>query len=403
MSDRVTLSANREKLLKLLIDAFSAKIMKKTVFSKPQDANVIKTELAPMKLGDALVFRKTSYMRDGKAIQKNIDPRDTDTLNDILASYGQINLLTTVGDAELRTSKSGKENLAGAGKIENVLKSGVSKEDTAEAPTNDRKKNHMLSGNEAFLCELGITDRAGRIHDKKQHKFRQICRFLEYVEDIYPSLPASGKLLIYDLCCGKSYLSFAIYHYFTVIKKREIEMTGVDLKADVIEYCSGVASRLGYEGLTFICGDINEFAPGTEPHLVVSLHACDVATDIVLRYAASHRAWVILSTPCCQRELASKIDCPELEFVSKYPILRRKLCDALTDSLRLSYLSSRGYNVEACELVDPDDTPKNILLRAVRKKNFDPESEKARKLRLEFENTASFLLGGAENKLTFLN
>lgn len=180
-------------------------------------------------------------------------------------------------------------------------------------------------------------------------------------------------------------------------------MTGVDLKADVIAYCSGVASRLGYDCLSFVCGDINEFAPNTEPHLVVSLHACDVATDIVLRYATSHRADVILSTPCCQRELSSKLDCGELAFVSKYPILRRKLCDALTDSLRLFYLASRGYNVEACELVDPDDTPKNILLRAVRKKNFDPESQQAQKLRAEFENTCAFLLGEGGKTLDFLN
>jgi hypothetical protein len=187
-----------------------------------------------------------------------------------------------------------------------------------------------------------------------------------------------------------------------VIKKREVEMTGVDLKRDVIEYCTAVANKLCYDGLTFICGDINEFAPGTEPHLVVSLHACDIATDIVLRYAASHKAGVILSTPCCQRELSSKLDCGALDFVARYPILRRKLCDALTDSLRLSYLLSKGYNVEACELVDPEDTPKNILLRAVRNKNFDPESARAKKLRDDFENTAAFLLGDADKSLSFL-
>jgi hypothetical protein len=179
-------------------------------------------------------------------------------------------------------------------------------------------------------------------------------------------------------------------------------MTGVDLKRDVIEYCSDVASRLGYNGLNFVCGDINEFAPDTEPDLVVSLHACDIATDIVLRYAADHNAGVILSTPCCQRELSSKIDSPMLEFATKYPILRRKLCDALTDSLRLSYLLSRGYNVEACELVDPDDTPKNILLRAVRKKNFDPKSANAIKLKRDFEQTATFLLGQSDEILEIL-
>jgi hypothetical protein len=385
----------------LIIEAARAEVLRKVVFSKPVSADELKSELSPVRIGENLMLRRVSLMKDGKAIQKNINMEDTESINALALSHSQINILTTLGDAEFKCSKSGKELLSGDRKIRSAISSGVGKDKMVSAESNDRKKNHMLSGNESFLIELGICDRSGRIHDKKQHKFRQICRFLEYVEDIYRHLPKEGKLLIYDLCCGKSYLSFAIYHYFTVIKKREVEMTGVDLKADVIEYCSGVASRLRYSGLTFICGDINEFAPGTEPHLVVSLHACDVATDIVLRYAASHKAGVILSTPCCQRELSAKIDCPELEFVSKYPILRRKMCDALTDSLRLSFLASRGYTVEACELVDPDDTPKNILLRAVRIKNFDPENARARKLMEEFENTASFLLGDG-NTLSFL-
>ncbi len=395
------MTETRNNAVSLIIESVRAGVLRKAVFSKSVSADEQKTELSTVKIGDRLMLRSVSLMKDGKAIQKNLAIDDTEFLGSLAARYAQINIITTLGDAEFKCSKSGKELLSGDRKIKNAISSGVGKDKIVSAEANDRKKNHILSGNESFLIELGICDKNGRIHDKKQHKFRQICRFLEYVEDIYPNLPREGKLLIYDLCCGKSYLSFAIYHYFTAIKKREVEMTGVDLKADVIEYCSGVASRLCYDGLSFICGDINEFAPGTEPHLVVSLHACDVATDIVLRYAASHRAGVILSTPCCQRELSSKIDCQELEFVSKYPILRRKMCDALTDSLRLSFLASRGYTVEACELVDPDDTPKNILLRAVRIKNFNPESVRAQKLREEFENTAAFLLG-AGNTLTFL-
>jgi len=391
----------RLSTLELIHEAFAADILRKAVFSKPESAQEIKAELSPMFLGSDKVFRCVFYMRDGKAIQKNIAP-DKESLSELVESHGQINILTTSGDAELRTSKSGKENLSGDRKILNALRSGTANVKKISAESNDRKKNHIFSGDERFLVELGISDKSGRIHDKKQHKFRQICRFLEYVEDIYPSLPASGELLIYDLCCGKSYLSFAIYHYFTVIKKREVAMTGVDLKRDVIEYCTAVADKLSYSGLSFICGDINEFAPGTEPHLVVSLHACDIATDIVLRYAAEHKAGVILSTPCCQRELSAKIDCKDLGFVSKYPILRRKMCDALTDSLRLSFLASKGYKTEACELVDPEDTPKNVLIRAVRRKNFNPESPEALKLTEEFEATAAFLLGNSGNTLAIM-
>lgn len=392
------MTESRCAALALMIDAFEADVLRKAVLSKPASPDILKTELTPMLLGDKKLFRCVSHMRDGKAIQRNLDPQAS-ALREHIAAYGQINILTTLGDAELRTSGSGKEILLGESRIRTSLMKDIPVERLVSIGSNDRKKNRLLTGNEAFLIELGISDRAGRVHDKKQHKFRQICRFLEYVEDIYPALPKDGKLLIYDLCCGKSYLSFAIYHYFTEIKCRTVEMTGVDLKQDVIDYCTGAAARLGYTSLSFVCGDINDFAPNTEPHLVVSLHACDIATDIVLRYAASHHAKVILSTPCCQRELSAKIGCRELDFVSEYPILRRKLCDALTDSLRLAFLVSRGYRAEACELVDPEDTPKNILLRAVRRDNFDPESPMAKRSEERFKAIAEFLLGESGNTL----
>ena len=157
----------------LLQETFAAGVLRKAVFSKPDSADEIKTELAPMILAGSLVLRKTSYMRDGKAIQKNLTPDDP-ALTALVTSHGQINVLTTVGDAELRTSKSGKENLAGDKKIKNALNSGAADNNKAAIETNDRKKNYLLSGNESFLTELGISDRSGRIHDKKQHKFRQI-------------------------------------------------------------------------------------------------------------------------------------------------------------------------------------------------------------------------------------
>ena len=268
-------------------------------------------------------------------------------------------------------------------------------EDKKLAPeSNDRKKKRILTGDEPFLYELGITDKNGRIHDKKQAKFRQICRFLEYVEAIEEHLPIEGELRICDLCCGKSYLSFALYHYFAVVKGRKVLMTGVDLKPDVVDYCNRVCECLGFSGLEFICGDAIKYETETSPSLVVSLHACDVATDIVLHRATGWGAKVILSTPCCHHELANKLNCAELGFVSAYPMLKRKMCDALTDAMRLAFLRSRGYAVSAAELVDPDDTPKNVLLRAVRKKNFDPNSREAKKAAAEYEDIKRFLVGG---------
>jgi SAM-dependent methyltransferase len=223
-----------------------------------------------------------------------------------------------------------------------------------------------------------------------QSKYRQINKFIEHIEAVKDKLPAKS-INIYDLCCGKSYLSFAVYHYFKNVLKLDVNMVCVDLKADVIEYCSEVSSRLGFDGMEFVCGDIIKYDMKNKPHLVISLHACDIATDIVLNKASENGADVILSTPCCHHELNHKLNCEALNFVAKHSMLRQKMCDALTDSLRLMKLESEGYRVDALELIDPEDTPKNIILRAIKKKTFD--KARAEEIKKEYEETLNFLLG----------
>jgi SAM-dependent methyltransferase len=281
----------------------------------------------------------------------------------LCAIYAQANLITPVGDAELKTSKSGKITLLGEEKLRRALNGGGGFEALEEAL--DTKKNYLLRGNEDFLISLGISDKSGRVHDKRQGKFRQINRFLEHIDDIFDHLPKEGEITVYDLCCGKSYLSFAVYYYLTAVKKRQVSMLGIDLKRDVIAWCQGEAERLGYSGMRFVCDDIKNLPREVNPHLVISLHACDIATDIVLNSAIELGASVILSTPCCHRYLNDKLATPELEFVSRFPHLRNKLCEALTDAIRLARLEEAGYRVAAKELTDPDDTPKNTLLEAV--------------------------------------
>lgn len=380
----------------LILRAAELGVFRRATFSKPSDSSVLRTTAEPLMLSGHTALKIVSYLSDGKAIQKNfaLTGGEADTaLSSLLPQYAQINLMTTVGECEYRRSKGGKDLLIGADKLGRALdKAAQTGAPAAQIGGNDREKNRILRGDEPFLRELGIATENG-IHDKKQPKFRQICRFLEYVRDIENELPAEGTLHICDLCCGKSYLSFAVYHYFSVIRGRDVEMTGIDLKPDVMEYCGAAAGRLGFTGMRFLCGNVLEFRPEHLPDLVVSLHACDVATDFVLHLAAGWRTRVILSTPCCQRELAAKLNCSALSFASRYPILRRKLCDALTDSLRLLYLRSEGYSVNACELVDPEDTPKNILLRAVLRPNFDRRGIEAARLRSEYEKTRDFLTG----------
>ena len=197
--------------------------------------------------------------------------------------------------------------------------------------------------------------------------------------------------------CGKSYLSFAVYHYFTAIRGRTVRMVGVDMKAEVMAECEAVARSLGMDGLTFVCGDVTLFEfPGLSDgsarvHMVISLHACDVATDIVLDKATEWGARIILSTPCCHHDLNRRLNSPALSFVAEHSMLRQKLCDAATDALRLKKLEANGYETAALELIDPEETPKNIMLRGIRK--YSPDAARCQRAAEEYAAAYAFLTG----------
>ncbi len=351
-------------LADLIVRSASVGALKKAVFSKPQNKTCVRAVGTLRLIGKKRVLQLEIFHTDNKATHKNLPLDDTSFAAVVSFSDGfsQINLLTTAGDCEFRRSSAGKEVLLGGDKLNNALNAPIK---SVEIIGNDRTKNRILNGSEPFLIKLGVSDKNGRPHDKKLPKLRQINRFLEYVRDMEKNLPSDGTLYICDLCCGKSYLSFAIYHYFTVIKNREVEMFCVDLKDDVVRFCGNTAEELGFSGLHFISGDVAAYEPPKLPNMVVSLHACDTATDLVLNKAAAWKTKVILSTPCCHHELNHNLNCPAVSFIAEHSMLRQKFCDAATDALRLKKLQAVGYSVEAVELVDPDDTPKNILLRAV--------------------------------------
>ncbi len=373
-----------QALCNLIIDSSEKHILKKAVFSKPTSKDVLRTVLTLREISGREVLQAEIFTRDNKALHKNIERDNFDAICELCLDYMQVNLITTAGDCEYRRSRSGNEVIIGANKL-----SYDGAEKVASVGNNNEKK-YILSGNEPFLKLLGVSDERGRVKDKKTAKFRQINRFLEMIRDCQGSLP-EGKIRICDLCCGKSYLSFAVYHYFANILGYEVSMTGVDLKADVIEYCSSVAKELDFGGLEFICGDINLYNTDLLPDLVISLHACDIATDIVLNKAVEWGTKVILSTPCCHHELNHKINCEALSFIAEYSMLRQKLCDAATDALRLKLLEANGYSCDALELIDPEETPKNIMLRAIRKNNKN--SAKAIAAMAEYQRARVFLLG----------
>ena len=384
-------------LLSLVLRAATTGTLKKVVLTKPQkESGLTRAVLTAVQLRGEGHLQLETFHTDNKVKHQNLPLSATaeetvEALLPTLSLFSHVNLLTTAGDCELLRAKSGKVTLLRGEALSRAL---ASEPDTAPTATagNDRTKAHILSGNEPFLRALDVSDKNGRVYDKKQAKFRQINRFLELLRDVEKHLPATGTLYVLDLCCGKSYLSFAVYHYLSTVCGREVVMEGVDLKSDVVESCNHVATTLGFDGLRFYCQDVALFTPARETvDLVVSLHACDIATDLVLNQAIRHGAKVILSTPCCHHELNHTLNCPTLSFIAEHSMLRQKLCDAATDALRLKLLESRGYDVAALELIDPEETPKNIMLRAIyNEKKPQTVREKAT---LEYEEAKRFLLG----------
>ncbi|MBE6548666.1 MAG: SAM-dependent methyltransferase [Ruminococcaceae bacterium] len=389
---------NKSLLCRLILKAAQMGVLKKAIFSKPCDKNIKKTVLMPKEISGKVMLQAEIFHTDNKATHENTDISDAAKIAEYIEGYMQINLLTTAGDCEYKVSSSGKSVVIGGKKLEGELFAQKSFA-RVEIGGNNKTKKYILSGNEEFLKCLGVSDKNGRVYDKKQAKFRQINRFLELVRDVEKHLPKES-IRICDLCCGKSYLSFAVYHYFSVIKGMQVKMTGMDLKPDVIEYCSDVARKVGFDGLEFICGDIRAYEPREHVDMVISLHACDIATDIVLRKATECQADVILSTPCCHHDLNKKLDCGALAFVGQHSMLRQKLCDAATDALRLKLLEAKGYDVSALELIDPEETPKNILLRGIRKKNFDTNGKAAKAAMDEYLTAYSYLTGGKSPEFT---
>ena len=233
--------------------------------------------------------------------------------------------------------------------------------------SHNRKKKYILEEGipVPFLIDLGVMTQNGSIVNAHYDKFRQINRFLEYIEDILPSLPTGRELRILDFGCGKSYLTFAIYYYLKVLKGYPVRITGLDLKEDVIRHCNELAVKYGYDKLEFLCGDIAYYDGCSQVDMVVTLHACDTATDYALAKAVGWGAKVILSVPCYQHELNKQMKNELLSPVLHYGILKERMAALMTDGLRAQILEANGYRTQILEFIDMAHTPKNLLIRAV--------------------------------------
>jgi SAM-dependent methyltransferase len=249
------------------------------------------------------------------------------------------------------------------------------------------KKNYVLPEGMIvpFLVELGVMTKDGKIIAKKYDKFRQINRFLEMVRDVVGYLPKGQRLEIVDFGCGKAYLTFALHYYLQEIEKREVNIIGLDLKKEVIAHCGQVAEKLNLKGLKFTVGDIKDFKIGRDVDLMISLHACDTATDAALEKAVNWNAKVILCVPCCQHELYEQIQSKHLETLLRHGILKERIAALVTDAARAEILTMLGYDVQVLEFIDMEHTPKNLLLRAV-KGVSQQKREQARKRYEVFKN-----------------
>ena len=274
-------------------------------------------------------------------------------------SYKQIEIVTQETCYSALVSKKGKA----------TIKAHPNQQKRIVNLKHNRKKQYILPEGEIipFLVELGVQTRDGKIIDKKYKKFRQINRFLEFVQDVLPELPKNRTITILDFGCGKSYLTFAMYYFLKIMNGYSVRMIGLDLKTDVIRHCNELAEQFGYHELTFLEGDISSYEGVEQVDMVVTLHACDTATDYALDKAVRWNAKVILSVPCCQHEMNKQMSSELLQPILKYGIIKERVAALFTDALRANLLEQQGYYVQILEFIDMEHTPKNLLLRAVKK------------------------------------
>ena len=332
----------------------------RAVLSNPRTKDgVVKAKVRPLEKNGDFMFQVEKFTKT-QAFHENINCKDAaEILAGHMENFRQMQIETVQAEYTVLVSKKGKISIK--------RKNRKSAAPPAEL-SHDRKKRYILEEGTfvPFLNDLGVMTEEGKIVRTKTDKFRQINRFLEFIEDILPQLDKGRELTILDFGCGKSYLTFAMYYYLKELKGFDIHVIGLDLKEDVIRRCSGLAKKYGYEKLHFLVGDIADYEGVNEVDVVVTLHACDTATDYALAKAVSWGADVILSVPCCQHELNGQMENEVLSPVLNYGLLKERMAALVTDGLRAEYLKREGYDTQILEFIDMEHTPKNILIRAVK-------------------------------------
>lgn len=403
-----------------MLDYFMNEQLNQMILSNPNDRDgVLKIKIRPVLLKGTLRYQAEEFAGN-QVFHKNFSADEVKKYieEQLQMNLRQAELLSELGNATVLVSKKGVMTVKTKRKMNAGIhppKSSGESADSRSAPNealdgarlellqHNRSKRYVLEEGTPvpFLVELGVMTAEGKVVRTRYDKFRQINRFLEFIEDILPKLDKNQETTIIDFGCGKSYLTFAMYYYLHVLKKYPIRIIGLDLKKDVIAHCNQLAEQYDYEKLRFYHGDIASYEGVDHVDMVVTLHACDTATDYALAKAVRWGARVILSVPCCQHELNRQMENDLMKPVFQYGLIRERMAALYTDALRAELLEAQGYRTQLLEFIDMEHTPKNILIRAVlegKKKKNQAELQQILDF-LQIEPTLYRLLREKEDRL----
>ena len=379
----------KEELTALLEDTVNGGLYQ-IILSNPREKDkAFKIKIRPVMLKGKLLFQKTTYAGT-KVFHDNLTGEEIirQIEESLTCSFKQCEIEHRQYRVTILISKKGKVTI----KRKRTENSGAESEVSRNVQlSHNRVKNYILEEGipVPFLVDLGVQTNEGKIIRSRYDKFRQINRFLEFIEDILPTLSKERTVHIIDFGCGKSYLTFAMYYYLHDLNGYDVEITGLDLKEDVITNCNRLSMKYGYDKLHFMKGDIAEYNGQKAVDMVVTLHACDTATDYALAKAVKWGSRVILSVPCCQHEINKQIHNEELSSLLGYGIIKERMAALVTDAVRANLLEAAGYETSILEFIDMEHTPKNLLIRAIRRDSTN--LYKQQKMRQKVDELAEFL------------
>ena len=364
---------------KLFLDSKVMRLIFSNPYKKGKDG-LIKVTVGPFESNDEIKYQFT-YHFENRVAHSNLNVNDS--MDEVIALitniFKQVLVNTDEKEYHILSNKSGKIN---------IIERNMSTAHKEMKLNHNREKQYIIKDNTVvpFLVELGVMNLQGKVLNEKYDKFKQINRFIEFVQDVISEFDQNKTINIIDFGCGKSYLTFAIHYYLTEVLNYKVNIVGLDLKKDVINKCNQIVSKYRMKGIRFQVGDIKDYKE-TKVDMVVTLHACDVATDYALYNAIKWDSKVILSVPCCQHELNNQIKADNLSALTEYGIVKERISALMTDVTRAKLLELNGYKTQLLEFIDMEHTPKNILIRAIKRNkniNYKKQKEQLDNLKKEF-------------------